>query len=105
MKLAGLSGNQYYIRVSAVSQDVALSHGGNIPFQEHLTVIDATGKAQDVLRRVQVYVPLNGSSQNQVSDFALESTDSICKRFSVMPGLYQSNIPFNMSASNPLCQP
>jgi Tfp pilus assembly protein PilX len=106
MKLTGLVGKQYFMRVSSLYQDVALSiTGNNVPFQNALAVIDSTGKAQDVLRRVQVYVPLNGSSQNQSPDFALESTDSICKRFSVMPGFYQSNVPFNLSASNPLCQP
>jgi hypothetical protein len=54
-------------------------------------VIDSTGKAQDVLRRIQVNVPLRATSQNELSDYAIQSTDAICKRFSVMNGGYYDN--------------
>lgn len=45
------------------------------------TVIDVTGKANDVLRRVQVRVP--DSTSYEVPEFALESADDICKKISV----------------------
>ncbi len=103
--LAGLGGNAYFMRVSSLYQNAALSISGNQPFQDALAVIDSTGKAADVLRRVQVYVPLKGSSLNQLPDFGLETTDSICKRFSVMDGYFKSNVPGTYSSTNPLCQP
>jgi hypothetical protein len=55
--------------------------------------IDATGKAQDVLRRINVRYPLVGSSRADVPGFSantLQSSGSICKYFSVSPGRYDS---------------
>lgn len=53
-------------------------------------MVDATGKAQDVLRRVQVRLPLASSStsvgQSSLSDYAIQTSGSICKKFSVAPG-------------------
>ena len=68
MTITGLSTNQYYMRVSAVYKDVSLvvsaadSTGAALSLQGAQAVIDATGKAQDVLRRVQVHIPLTPSS-------------------------------------------
>lgn len=53
-------------------------------------MVDATGKAQDVLRRIQVRLPLASSStsvgQSSLSDYAIQTSGSICKKFSVAPG-------------------
>jgi len=110
----GLSQNSYYLRISSMYRDVALqvclqdSTGTCMPTQGAQVVIDSTGKAQDVLRRIQVSVPVLGASTNQLSDFAIQSTDSICKRFAVLNGYFSSSvssaIPGGLSSSNPLCQ-
>ena len=102
--LGNLTGQQYYMRVSSMYQTVSLTVSGSVPLSGALAQIDSTGKAADVLRRIQVYVPL-GESQNLLPDSALESTDSICKRFSVMAGYYKSGVPTSLSATNKLCQP
>lgn len=47
-------------------------------------VVDATGKDQDVVRRIQVRLPLQVTSQQP--EFAVESGNSICKRYSVWGG-------------------
>jgi len=50
--------------------------------------IDATGKAQDVLRRIQVrYSPQGNPAENPVS--AVMGDNKICKRFAVGPTTYQ----------------
>ena len=112
----GLSQSQYYMRISSLYKDVSLQisatgpAGGAVSLSGAQAVVDSTGKAQDVLRRIQVRVPLNGSSSNQLSDFAIQTTDAICKRFAVMDGYFQSTANAVVPgvgpahASNPMCQ-
>jgi hypothetical protein len=111
----GLSGNRYYLRVSSiyksVSFEVAAKDASSIPLemQDAQAVVDVTGKAQDVLRRIQVRIPLSGSSTNLLSDYAIQSTESLCKRFSVMNNYYRYVPPGAVSGvesttTNPLCQ-
>ena len=112
---SGLGGTQYYLRIlSQYYQNVALqitgtdSHGNPAQFAGVQILIDVTGKAQDVLRRVQVRVPASGTSTNVTSDYALETTGSICKRFDIMTNHYQSDagnaVPAMDNGGNPLCK-
>ena len=111
--------SQYYMRVSSIYKNVSLqitahdapNGGGNaIQLQGAQAVIDSTGKAQDVLRRIQVRIPTTASSTNLLSDYALQSTEAICKRFSVMDGFFDSTAGDVVSGiaaaypSNGLCQ-
>lgn len=52
-------------------------------------VIDVTGKARDVLRRIQVRMSLTGGPTRTnyagFSDYAIRSADSICKLYEVSP--------------------
>jgi Tfp pilus assembly protein PilX len=117
MTITGLSTNQYYMRITSIYKDVTLVVAANDSSSNPLAltsaqaVIDATGKAQDVLRRVQVHIPLTPSSSNQLSDYAIESTDAICKRFVTMDGYFQSYAASSVAGltsittpPNPLCQ-
>jgi Tfp pilus assembly protein PilV len=110
MNITGLSGTQYAMRISSMYQDVSLQlsaqNGGiNLPLQNAQVVIDATGKAQDVLRRIQVHVPVLPFSHNQLPDYALQSTDSVCKRFSAMQGYFNNDAAaYAPNSNNPLCQ-
>lgn len=106
--ITGLSSSQYYMRVSSLYKNVSLritatDSSGAVGLQGAQAVIDSTGKAQDVLRRIQVHVPLTESTQ-RLSDYAIESTDSVCKRFSVMGGYFGSAVT-GVTSTNPLCQP
>ncbi len=47
--------------------------------------IDSTGKSKDVLRRIQVRVPLNDAADRTIGDFAIQAADELCKQFSVWP--------------------
>lgn len=110
--------SQYYMRISSIYKDVSLqvqafaaagASGSAVSLQGAQAVIDSTGKAQDVLRRIQVRMPLSGSSTNLLSDYAIHSSEAICKRFSVMNGYFLSDadnaVPgVGASTSNPLCQ-
>lgn len=111
LTINGLNSNQYYMRVSSIYQNVSLQvslfdGNGAAATTEAQVVIDATGKAQDVLRRIQVRVPYNSqTSSNLLPDNALESTDSVCKRFSAMAGKWLGNTPGGVTGTNALCQP
>jgi hypothetical protein len=110
LTITGLNRSAYYLRVSSLYRGAAMqisgasAGGANLEISGAQVVIDATGKAQDVLRRVQVHVPLRASSQNQLSDYAIQSTDAICKRFSVMDGFFDPSVT-GVTSTNRLCQP
>lgn len=101
--------NQYFMRISSIYKNVSLqvaafdAANNQLALRDAQAVIDATGKAQDVLRRIQVHVPLTASSQNLLSDYVMQSTDSICKRFVVMDNYFDSQVS-GVTSSNRLCQ-
>lgn len=88
--LTGLDFPNGYMRIKALYRDAAevqvKASSGN--FKGGQVAIDSTGKAQDVLRRIQVRRPLSGSGSSNVagfSDNALQTEKSICKRFEISP--------------------
>lgn len=107
--ITGLTVNQYYLRVSSIYKNVSLqvtafdASNNQLALRDAQAIIDATGKAQDVLRRIQVHVPLTVSSQNQMSDYVMQSTDSICKRFVTMDNFFDTQVT-GVTSANPLCQ-
>lgn len=112
MTVNGLNSSQYYMRVSSLYKDMSLqitatNASGPVALTGAQISIDSTGKAQDVLRRIQVALPV-GVTPNALPDNAIESTDSVCKRFYVMTNYYANNIrniPGGViTGNNPLCQ-
>ncbi len=71
------------------SIDNTISGGATEGKFEGQVVIDVTGKARDVLRRIQVRVSLTGGPTRTnyagFSDYAIQSADSICKLYEVSP--------------------
>ncbi len=71
-----------YIRVKGIYGDIVVTAVANSG--AYLTgaqaMIDATGRAADVERRIQVRVPISGTLKDP-SPYAIEGTDKICKRF------------------------
>jgi len=110
LQISSLTDTSYYMRISSVYRDVALqitgttAGGSPVEIKGAQAQIDATGKAQDVLRRIQVSAPYTTTSQNQNSDYAIKSNDSICKRFSVANGYFANNPVGVVGSTNPLCQ-
>ena len=97
LTIDNLNTKSAYLRLSSIYKEVSLSidgknvDGGDTNFMGGQLVIDSTGRSGDVLRRVQVSVPINNSSQNELSDYAIQTTDSICKRFSVIDSWFRSD--------------
>lgn len=109
LTIGSLSANNYHLRISSLYKDVALqvsatgASGSTLRISGSQAVIDSTGKAQDVLRRIQVRVPLRTTSQNQLSDYAIETNGALCKRYSIMSG-FISNSVSGVVDGNQLCQ-
>lgn len=85
--ITGLNATRYGVRIMAIygTADVNISaQAGGAPATliNGQTVIDSTGKANDVLRRIQVSV----SNSSSVADFGIVSGAGLCKRYSFSGG-------------------
>ncbi len=91
--ITGLAQPSYFLRVRAIYEDASVaitaSDGTNptINLSGAQAIVDSTGKANDVLRRVQVRIPTLGISNIYPPDFAIQSNSSVCKRFFVGAGI------------------
>lgn len=102
----------YALRLTAIynSGTVVITADGTsgpaISLEDAQAQIDVTGRAQDVLRRIQVRVPI--SIEGASSGYALQSGSSICKRFGVAPGMFKVAPDIfapGQDLNNPLCRP
>jgi Tfp pilus assembly protein PilX len=55
---------------------------GNVQFIGGQAVVDSTGQSEDELRRIQVRVPLSSGPSSPT--FGLQTSDSICKRLTIV---------------------
>jgi hypothetical protein len=91
--------NAFYMRVSALYRSASLdisaddNLGGSSKLSEAQVLIDSTGKAQDVLQRVQVRVPVAGSVT--IPDYALQSALSLCKTFTTSKDTDGNPVAYN----------
>lgn len=105
--------NEYVLRLSSmyepsnVTVTAQITGGAPANLTGAQAVVDVTGKAQDVLRRIVARIPVN-ASRGQVPGYAIQSNGSLCKRFEVTPGYF--NIPGNFpsgagnhDADNAMC--
>jgi hypothetical protein len=85
----------YFARVSTIYRDTTLNVVAKNSLNQELgltgaqVMLDATGRANDVLRRIQVRVPLVNDGVH--ADYGIQSTDSLCKQFNAFPS-YGVNI-------------
>lgn len=100
LQLTGLSFQKAYLRVRSIYANTQMFEinaekapiGGGFKYTLDAQVeIDATGRAQDVLRRMKVRVSKTGGSSRTdmagFSDYALQTAGSICKQFMSSPVL------------------
>lgn len=110
INVPGGAGTTYAMRVASVYRPGELQirafspSGAPLTLRNAQVMVDATGKAQDVLRRIQVRFSLVQSSENPGR--AVVSGSSICKRFAVSTTVF--NVDSGISgqdADNPMCRP
>lgn len=108
--ITGLTGTNYAMRITTQYQPsnvtvTAYNGGTQLTLSGAQAVVDVTGNADGVLRRIEVNLPLT-SYNGTIPDYAIESNGAICKRFQVTPGYF--NIPsdiVNPDTSNAMCMP
>lgn len=86
MTINGVTGSQYYLRLGALYRKTkvsiaAMNGATEVPLDDAQVLVDVTGKSSDVLRRIQVRVPLTGENGNVHADYGLQTQSSICKAF------------------------
>ena len=110
LQVNNLPAGSYYMRVSSLyspvglavsaSPDATYSPNDLANLVNAQAVIDSTGNANGVLRRIQVSIPLTpNGGQNQAPDYAIQSTNSICKEFAVSNNFFQDLDPSSANCS------
>ncbi len=88
-KITGLSSSSYHMRIrslyeaSTISIEGTNNVGTEVSFTGAQSLIDSTGKASDVLRRVQVRT-CSSRFCGDFPDYTLQTSD-ICKRYLFIP--------------------
>jgi len=99
--------SSYALRLNAIyvggTFDITATDAGgtSVELKNAQVLVDATGKAQDVLRRIQVRLPLVQSGKTP--DYAIESASSVCKRFQTDSNNFRILGIKGQDANNPLC--
>lgn len=82
LTISGLGANSYFLRLASIYYAATIDvSAGSLGLVGAQALVDSTGKAQDVLKRVQVRVPLG--SFNRAPFFAIQSGNNLCKLLSV----------------------
>lgn len=78
-------------------------NGSALRFSGGQIIIDSTGRAQDVLRRIQVRIPVDAGAYTPA--YALQSGMSICKRFTTYNNFFSidSGIDSTLKNTDPMC--
>lgn len=92
--ITGLTGSHYFIRLKSFYRNSAVTvtayNGPNVvSIRGAQAKVDSTGRAADVLRRIQVRLPVRGDFE--LPENAVETGESLCKRLDVAPGYGQVN--------------
>ncbi len=81
----------YYLRlkslysISSITVTAFDTGGSVVKLRDSQVLVDATGRATDVVRRIQVRVPINQASETP--DDVIQSVDPICKQVIVVNGV------------------
>ena len=100
-------GTTYYMRVTTLyktDSNLTISANGGVTFSGSQVIIDSTGKAQDVLRRIEVAVDLTDANAYIVPSGALIAENSVCKQFGVAPGIFINKTFNGGGTTDVLCQ-
>lgn len=87
--ITGIGGGENYINVRSIGKSNSITIRGigadlqPVSFDEAQVKIDATGKANDVVRRLQVRKPLSG--RYSTSPFTIDALDGVCKLLQTWP--------------------
>ncbi len=101
---------RYYLRLKSIynpsSVTVTASNDGNtpLPLEGAQAIVDSTGKANDVLKRIQVRVPTS-TIDGFFPEFPIEGLGSICKRLAIIPPSTVQRVPLTAPDDPVACTP
>lgn len=87
---------QYYINARSIYKNSRLvvdgvdATGTSQSFTGQV-MVDVTAKAVDVLKRVQVRIPVEEKRTSSIPAYGIETSESLCKRFSTAAGYYYAD--------------
>jgi hypothetical protein len=89
--ITGLTQSDYLVTLQSIYPDKPLRvtikakafNGTTLRIKNGQILVDSTGKAQDVLKRIQVRIPAHNGYPH--TDYGLESMSSICKQWQLTP--------------------
>jgi len=105
VEVTGINRNVFYLRLISIYKNSQVKitayndSGQELPLRDSQYLVDVTGRANDVLRRIQVRLPVQ--RQYHYPEFALESAEGICKRMIVWDDRVTTEYG---NASNPSCR-
>lgn len=94
VEITGAGSTRYAIRMMGLyrTADVTVHVAGYPELVGAQKLVDSTGKAVDILKRVQARVPIGSNSD--IPDFAIESepgSEAACKRYRVVAGVMEDS--------------
>jgi len=98
--IGGVNTDTVYLRLRSIYKpsDVTIMVNGGAGIAGAQAQIDATGRANDVVRRIRVRVPL--ANDSNMPEAAIESMDTICKRATVYTqggvGMVSTDVPVGL---------
>ncbi|PIZ62055.1 hypothetical protein COY17_03100 [Candidatus Saccharibacteria bacterium CG_4_10_14_0_2_um_filter_52_9] len=105
VKITGLNSTFYLLNMRSIYGKAAVtitaydSDGNLLRIKDAQTVVDSTGKSQDVLRRVQARIPAQNGYDHP--DFSLETTGNLCKQLQLAPNSADGTNASDISQCNP----
>lgn len=104
--ISGISGLDYYARLSSIYEglgNVQITAGNPATTFQGWLQIDATGKSQDELRRVQVLVPNNSATNFPDLANAIGSGSAVCKQYPILGAGHRANDGTDADIPSELC--
>ncbi len=95
--ITGLSQSSYLFNLRSIYSSTSVyvtgidSSGTPLNMADAQTMVDATGRAQDVLKRIQVRIPTQG--EYYYPGFGAATTGDLCKQIQVWPGNGSDSCP------------
>lgn len=77
--------NENYVSVEGTIQDPATLSEIAVEFEDAQMMVDATGRASDILKRVRVRVPINAYGNGVYPEAGLQTASSVCKLLQILP--------------------
>lgn len=105
IKIINVPTNDHFLRIRPIYKAANLHIAGNTGnnLENAQALVDVTGKASDILKRVQVRLSINAleSDESTTIDFALQTIDTTCKMAAIVPG--GSPPVLNQGPADPSC--